>query len=81
MQICPDCGLRIDDDDLNETQPGCRFDREEESEFDYEGMLADGEAFLRAAPFTPSAQANTLVSSVSLMAQADQLCSSGGSVV
>lgn len=59
MQICPDCGLRIDDEELNESQPGCRCDRDEEFEFDYEGILADGEAFLRAEQESRPFDANT----------------------
>ena len=47
MQICPYCGLQKDDDDLNESQPGCRCGPEDESEVDYEGIMEDGEAFLR----------------------------------
>lgn len=51
MQVCPDCGLREDDDDLNESQPGCRCDRDEVFEFDYDGILADGEGCARTVSF------------------------------
>jgi hypothetical protein len=59
MQICHDCGLPKDDDELNESQPGCRCDRDEEFEFDYEGILADGEALLHAEEEARPIDANT----------------------
>ncbi len=59
MQICPYCGLRKDDDDLNESQPGCRCGPDEEFELDYEGVMEDGEAFWREEKGSRPIDANT----------------------
>ncbi len=59
MQIRRVCGLQNDDDDLNEFQTGCRCDPDNEFELDYEGILADGEAFWRAERGSRPIDANT----------------------
>jgi hypothetical protein len=59
MKICPYCGLRKDDDDLNESQPGCRCDPDNEFELDFEGILDDGESFLREEKESRPIDANT----------------------
>ncbi len=59
MQICPYCGLREDDDDLNDSQRSCRCDTDDDFELNYEGMLEDGEAFLREEKESRPINANT----------------------